>query len=92
MSTKTDNKKLYSYYYYATFLALANLGQSFGVIKFLQFLDPMTPISNRLKNSIPIGFVTFGIIFSFYKIQMLKYELDEKYTPLWLKSSGSSMN
>jgi len=92
MTTKTDNKKLTSYYYYGTFFTLACLGNGFLTIKFLQLLDPLNTPSNRVKNGVPIAFVTFGFLFSFYKVQSLKSKMDEKYTPLWLKSSGSSLN
>ena len=92
MTTKTDNKKLNALYYYSVFFTLANFGNGFLTIKLLQFLDPLTPLSSRVKNGVPIGFITFGVLLSVYKIQSLKNKLDKKYTPLWLKSSGSSLS
>ncbi len=92
MTTKTDNRKLSACYYYGAFFTLANLGNAFLFIKLLKFIDPLTTPSARITNGVPIGFFCFGVLLSFYKNQSLKNKLDEKYTPLWLKSSGSALN
>lgn len=90
MTTKTDAKKLKSLYYYTVFFSVANLANGFLTIKLLQLLDPLNPLSNNMKSGIPIAFLVMGIGFGVYKVQSLKKKLDKKYTPLWLKSSGSS--
>jgi len=93
MTTKTDNRKLNSYYYYGVFFSLANIGNGFFITKFLKFIDPMNSKPFRFNtNWIPFGLFVFGAVFGIYKVQSLKNKLDEKYTPLWLKSSGSALN
>lgn len=93
MTTKTDNRKLSSFYYYAVFLSLANAGNGFLITKSLKFFDNVNTRPNKYNpNWIPVIMFACSAVFGFYKIQSLKSKLDEKYTPLWLKSSGSALN
>ena len=89
MSTKNDAKRLRSLYYYSAFFCMSSLANGFGLIKLLQFLDPLNPLSSRIKNGVPIGFIFISGVFSFYKVYSYKSQNDKKYTNLWLKSSGS---
>jgi hypothetical protein len=91
MSTKSDSKRLKSFYYYSAFFTFSSLGNGFLWVKILTFLRENKPLSFNLKNGIPAGFTLFAMIYSYYKLSKFKSSMDKKYTPLWMKSSGNTL-
>lgn len=91
MSTKSDSKRLKSFYYYSAFFTFLSLGNGFLWVQILTFLRENKPLNFNLKNGIPVGFTLFAMVFSYYKLSKFKNSMDIKYTPLWMKSSGNTL-
>jgi len=91
MTTKTDSKRLRSFYYYSTFFTVGSLLNGFLWVYVLTILRENKSLSFNLKNGIPAGFGLFGIVYSYHRYSKFKSTMDVKYTPLWMKSSGSTL-
>ena len=91
MSTKTDSKRLKSFYYYSAFFTFGSLGIGFLWVQALTLIRQNKALNFNMKTGIPAGFTLFAMVFSYYKLSKFKNKMDIKYTPLWIKSSGKTL-